>query len=408
MIVNIFVAVFILGVSAINVVTGASFSKVFVQGGREVVPVEYLQYGAPSIAVAGSQLAQISAAPVGSVVPNLVAPCGTPCIYPGQSIAPATTNVVTYKSSVPVVVTNKEDAAGYEYSYLVYDENTGDHKTQHELSDGSVVRGGYSLIQPDGYIREVKYVADDLTGFNAVVKKFLPVNVEKKIEQHEKSHPDPPCHEVKNEQLKVETKTEHSESHHAPIVEEHHETKSEESSESSSEESHEEKPTENNHEEKESSESESTEESHEEKHSEEAHHEVVAEAPHEEHSEPLKELSTESHESSSEEHSAEEHHVEPSKHEALHDAPAHIEHVEETSHEEEKHETSPHDAEEHTHEHTETETHEHISINEAEHNAQPQYNDILKCVNAAINTAAGVAPQRSESPLTYIILNKPC
>ncbi|NP_001166672.1 cuticular protein RR-2 motif 90 precursor [Bombyx mori] len=380
MIVNIFVAVFILGVSAINVVTGASFSKVFVQGGREVVPVEYLQYGAPSIAVAGSQLAQISAAPVGSVVPNLVAPCGTPCIYPGQSIAPATTNVVTYKSSVPVVVTNKEDAAGYEYSYLVYDENTGDHKTQHELSDG----------------------------FNAVVKKFLPVNVEKKIEQHEKSHPDPPCHEVKNEQLKVETKTEHSESHHAPIVEEHHETKSEESSESSSEESHEEKPTENNHEEKESSESESTEESHEEKHSEEAHHEVVAEAPHEEHSEPLKELSTESHESSSEEHSAEEHHVEPSKHEALHDAPAHIEHVEETSHEEEKHETSPHDAEEHTHEHTETETHEHISINEAEHNAQPQYNDILKCVNAAINTAAGVAPQRSESPLTYIILNKPC
>lgn len=53
---------------------------------------------------------------------------------------------------------------GYEYSYVVVDEDTGDQKAQQESSDGSVVRGQYSLIQPDGYIREVQYTADDVSG----------------------------------------------------------------------------------------------------------------------------------------------------------------------------------------------------------------------------------------------------
>lgn len=57
-----------------------------------------------------------------------------------------------------------QDTASYEYSYVVYDENTGDQKAQRELSDGSVVRGQYSLIQPDGYVREVQYTADDVKG----------------------------------------------------------------------------------------------------------------------------------------------------------------------------------------------------------------------------------------------------
>lgn len=52
----------------------------------------------------------------------------------------------------------------YQYSYVVYDENTGDQKAQYESSDGSKVQGQYSLIQPDGYVREVQYTADDLKG----------------------------------------------------------------------------------------------------------------------------------------------------------------------------------------------------------------------------------------------------
>jgi hypothetical protein len=53
----------------------------------------------------------------------------------------------------------------------VHDPLTGDHKNQEEVRDGDVVKGSYSLAEPDGTIRTVHYTADDLNGFNAVVKK---------------------------------------------------------------------------------------------------------------------------------------------------------------------------------------------------------------------------------------------
>jgi hypothetical protein len=53
----------------------------------------------------------------------------------------------------------------------VHDPLTGDHKNQEEVRDGDVVKGSYSLTEPDGTIRTVHYTADDLNGFNAVVKK---------------------------------------------------------------------------------------------------------------------------------------------------------------------------------------------------------------------------------------------
>ncbi|KAM3962366.1 uncharacterized protein ACR2FA_003606 [Aphomia sociella] len=57
----------------------------------------------------------------------------------------------------------------YQYSYSVEDPHTGDHKSQHESRDGDVVKGEYSLLQPDGTFRKVSYSADDHSGFNAVV-----------------------------------------------------------------------------------------------------------------------------------------------------------------------------------------------------------------------------------------------
>lgn len=48
---------------------------------------------------------------------------------------------------------------------------TGDIKSQWEHRDGDVVKGQYSLVEPDGSIRTVDYTADDHNGFNAVVKK---------------------------------------------------------------------------------------------------------------------------------------------------------------------------------------------------------------------------------------------
>ncbi|KAJ8731931.1 hypothetical protein PYW08_014661 [Mythimna loreyi] len=62
----------------------------------------------------------------------------------------------------------------YKYSYSVEDPHTGDHKSQHEVRDGDVVKGEYSLLQPDGSFRKVSYTADDHNGFNAVVHNSGP------------------------------------------------------------------------------------------------------------------------------------------------------------------------------------------------------------------------------------------
>ncbi|KAM3962368.1 cuticular protein RR-2 motif 90 [Aphomia sociella] len=206
----------ILSTSWLHIVYGAAFSQVYVQSGAEQVPVEFVKYGAPQF-IANPQLAQISAAPIGSVLPlqNIVPGCVAPCIVPSQSVntvasVPSNSKIIAYNTpNVPTVVVPKpEDKASYEYSYVVYDENTGDRKAQRELSDGSVVEGEYSLIQPDGYVREVKYRADDLTGFNAVVKNFLPESVletdAKKPETKDKKEPIPPCKDIKKESLKEE------------------------------------------------------------------------------------------------------------------------------------------------------------------------------------------------------------
>ncbi|KAL0840209.1 hypothetical protein ABMA28_015498 [Loxostege sticticalis] len=58
----------------------------------------------------------------------------------------------------------------YEFEYKVEDPHTGDHKTQHEHRDGDVVKGFYSLHEPDGSIRHVEYHGDKHTGFHADVK----------------------------------------------------------------------------------------------------------------------------------------------------------------------------------------------------------------------------------------------
>ncbi|KAG8225478.1 hypothetical protein J437_LFUL004479 [Ladona fulva] len=60
----------------------------------------------------------------------------------------------------------------YNFDYAVHDLHTGDVKNQWETRDGDVVKGSYSLNDPDGTIRQVDYTADKHNGFNAVVKKI--------------------------------------------------------------------------------------------------------------------------------------------------------------------------------------------------------------------------------------------
>lgn len=51
------------------------------------------------------------------------------------------------------------------------DGHTGDIKEQSEERDGDVVKGEYSLVEPDGTIRKVQYQDDGHSGFNAIVTR---------------------------------------------------------------------------------------------------------------------------------------------------------------------------------------------------------------------------------------------
>ncbi|XP_049876686.1 larval cuticle protein A3A-like [Pectinophora gossypiella] len=76
---------------------------------------------------------------------------------------------------VPVpAITTVDHHPRYAYNYAVNDPISHDKKGQWEIRDGGVVKGSYSLVEPDGSVRVVDYYADDHTGFNAVVKKVGP------------------------------------------------------------------------------------------------------------------------------------------------------------------------------------------------------------------------------------------
>ncbi|XP_054725710.1 larval cuticle protein A3A isoform X1 [Anastrepha obliqua] len=64
-----------------------------------------------------------------------------------------------------------DPAPKYSFGYDIQDGYTGDSKSQHETRHGDVVKGSYSLVDPDGTKRTVDYTADPHNGFNAVVRK---------------------------------------------------------------------------------------------------------------------------------------------------------------------------------------------------------------------------------------------
>lgn len=59
----------------------------------------------------------------------------------------------------------------YKYDYAVHDPETHDIKSQWEHRDGDLVKGAYSLLEPDGSMRLVEYTSDKDGGFNAVVSR---------------------------------------------------------------------------------------------------------------------------------------------------------------------------------------------------------------------------------------------
>ena len=59
----------------------------------------------------------------------------------------------------------------YSFNYGVEDHHTGDVKSQQEYRDGDVLKGSYTVHDPDGTVRTVEYTADKENGSNAIVHK---------------------------------------------------------------------------------------------------------------------------------------------------------------------------------------------------------------------------------------------
>ncbi|CAB0016554.1 unnamed protein product [Nesidiocoris tenuis] len=80
----------------------------------------------------------------------------------------------------------------YKFEYEVKDSHTGDYKKHKESRKGDDVDGYYSLVEPDGTLREVHYTSAKHAGFNAVVtKNGKPIEEphhEEKHEYHEEKH----------------------------------------------------------------------------------------------------------------------------------------------------------------------------------------------------------------------------
>lgn len=75
----------------------------------------------------------------------------------------------------------------YKYSYNIEDPTTGDSKSQHEVRQGDVVTGAYTVLGPDGTKRTVEYTADAKHGFQAVLREdpaTLPVVTQPPVPNH--------------------------------------------------------------------------------------------------------------------------------------------------------------------------------------------------------------------------------
>lgn len=111
-------------------------------------------------------------AQVGAPLTAFPAPVAAPyTAFPAPVPAP----YAALPAAAPLVKADYADAhPQYAFAYTVQDTLTGDSKTQEESRDGGIVKGSYSLIEPDGVRRTVNYYADPVNGFNAVVHRDLP------------------------------------------------------------------------------------------------------------------------------------------------------------------------------------------------------------------------------------------
>jgi len=140
-----------------------------------LLPAASRVVAAPLQAFPAPAAARFAAAPfpAAAVAPF---PASAPLVRAAAAPLPVAAAPVPVAAAPAVAKLDFTDAyPQYQFAYTVRDSLTGDAKDQEEVRDGDVVKGRYSLIEPDGSRRTVNYYADDVNGFNAVVQKDVPV-----------------------------------------------------------------------------------------------------------------------------------------------------------------------------------------------------------------------------------------
>ncbi|XP_045514637.1 uncharacterized protein LOC123708143 [Pieris brassicae] len=130
------------------------------------------QYSAPVISQHVTPVKQYSSPVVVQSAQNYYSrPVLTQRIAPVAAVSPVRVlSTAQHAKNVHTEFLENYDAhPRYAFEYGVNDPHTGDIKQQKEERDGDVVKGQYSLVEPDGSVRTVNYVADWETGFHANV-----------------------------------------------------------------------------------------------------------------------------------------------------------------------------------------------------------------------------------------------
>ncbi|XP_019890186.1 larval cuticle protein A3A isoform X2 [Musca domestica] len=63
----------------------------------------------------------------------------------------------------------EDQNSSYQFGFDVKDDEFTNYQNRKEVRDGGVIKGSYSVVDSDGFIRTVKYTADPKEGFKAEV-----------------------------------------------------------------------------------------------------------------------------------------------------------------------------------------------------------------------------------------------
>ncbi|XP_075162181.1 cuticular protein 66D [Haematobia irritans] len=93
------------------------------------------------------------------------------------------------KSQIEEEEEYEDQNSSYQFGFDVKDDEFTNYQNRKEVRDGGVIKGSYSVVDSDGFIRTVKYTADPKEGFKAEVIRE-PTDIVVKIPT-----PPPPQHQ---------------------------------------------------------------------------------------------------------------------------------------------------------------------------------------------------------------------